>query len=105
MAQRYKIKGLVTIPSGLISVDVMLIDSPEFEISQGRQSDNTAFIGVMYYYKQGEIDRTAFVEYSIPFSDLSETEMNAIIALITSANINIISMPQHNGAVEIWTLS
>ena len=101
MAQRYKKLGIVEIPSGLMGVDAMLIDSPEFEISQGRQKDNTAFIGVTYYYKQGELDRTAFVEYPIPFAELNEVEINAIIDLITSANVNIMSMVQHSGAVAL----
>ena len=101
MAQRYKKIGIVEIPSGLMGADAMLIDSPEFEISQGRQADSVAYIGVTYYYKQGEIGRTAFVEYPIPFADLNEVEMNAIIDLITSANINIMSMYQHIGATPI----
>ena len=101
MAQRYKKTGIVEIPSGLMGVDAMLIDSPEFEISQGRQANNTAFIGVTYYYKQGELDRTAFVEYPIPFANLNESEMNAITALITSANVNILAMVQHIGATEV----
>ena len=58
MAQRYKKIGIVEIPSGLMGVDAMLIDSPEFEIVQGRQKDNTAFIGVTYYYKLLELEPT-----------------------------------------------
>ena len=101
MAQRYKKTGIVEIPSGLMGVDAMLIDSPEFEISQGRQANNTAFIGVTYYYKQGSINKSIFVEYPIPFAGLNEVEMNAIIDLITSANVNIMSMVQHSGAVAL----
>ena len=101
MAQRYKITGLVTIPSPLMGVDDFIIDSPEFEITQGRQADNTAYIGVTYYYKQGEIDRTVFVEYPELFTELNKPAIAAIIELITQANINILDMPQHIGATTI----
>lgn len=101
MAQQYKITGTVTIHSPLMGVDDFVIDSPEFEITQGRQADNTAYIGVTYYYKQGELDRTAFVEYPDLFSNLNESAMAVIIELITQANINVLGMPQHSGAVAI----
>ena len=101
MAQRYKINGIVTIPSPLMGVNDLIIDSPQFEITQGRQANNTAYIGVTYYYKQGELDRTVFVEYPDLFTNLTESAMAAIIELITQANINVLDMPQHSGAVAI----
>jgi hypothetical protein len=101
MAQRYKINGIVKIPAPIMGPNDLIIDSPEFEISQGRQCNNTAYIGVKYYYMQGIVKKDCFVEYPIPFEDLNETEMNDIIKLITSANINILAMPRHKGAIKI----
>ena len=101
MAQRYKINGLVNIPTPLMGSEDFVMDSPEFEITQGRQSNNTAYIGVTYYYNQGELDRTVFVEYPDLFSNLNESAMDAIIELITQADINVLGMPQHSGSVAI----
>lgn len=101
MAKRYKKNGIVEISSGLMGENAMLIDSPEFEVTQGRQVNGIAYIGTTYYYKQGNLERSVFVEYPIPFVELNETEMNAILALITSANVNILAMVQHIGATEV----
>ena len=101
MAQRYKINGIVQIPAGLLGADIVEIDSPEFEVTQGRQADSTAFIGVTYYYNQGSVQQQAFVEYPIPFADLNPTEAQAITDLITQANIHVEGLPQHAGAVLI----
>ena len=97
--ERYTIKGLVTISAPLMGAKDFVMDSPEFEIAQGRQANNTAYIGVKYFYVQGAVNREVFVEYPIPFKTLNEDEMNAIAALITSANVNVLAMPQHIAAV------
>jgi len=101
MAQRFKKTGIVEIPEGLAGVGSVQIDGPEFEVVQGRQANGTAYIGVMYYYKQGAVDQQMFVEYPEPFANLSSAELQVITDLITKGNDKVLAMPQHAGAAPI----
>jgi len=98
---RYKINGIVTIKAPLLGENDVLIDSPEFEITQGRQENSAAFIGVMYYYKQGTVDRQIFVEYPKPFPELTATQMAAVTSLISEAWGWLLAQPGHVGATQV----
>ena len=101
MPTRYKISGIVTISAPLFGSDDFVMDSPEFEITQGRQADYTAFIGVTYYVMQGSVERKYFVEYPKPFAELNDAEMTAVTNLITNAHMNVLSIPDHVGATPV----
>jgi hypothetical protein len=101
MPQRYKKEGLVIITAPLFGAKDLVLDSPEFEVVQGRQVDGVAHIGVKYHYKQGIVDHMLYVEYPTAFGDLSEEEQAVIASLITKANEKVLAMEQHEGAVAV----
>jgi len=101
MAQRYKKEGLVTIPSPVAGASDIIIDSPEFEIVQGRQVNSIAYIGIRYYYMQGSVSHEMMVEYSVPFSEFSQEEQDVMSNLIESAEDRALLMSQHIGATEV----